>query len=72
MAHLFPKNEHAVDRTVRFGIGLVALSMSFWGPQAYWGLLGLIPLVTAFIGSCPIYTFIGVSTVGRKAAEQAR
>ena len=68
MTHLFPKNENAVDRTVRLVIGLLAISLTVWGPQTLWGLLGLITLVTAFIGSCPLYTLIGVSTRPAEAA----
>jgi hypothetical protein len=72
MTHLLPKNEHPVDRAVRFGIGLIALSLTFWGPHTLWGLLGLVPLVTAFIGSCPSYTLIGVSTRASKATQHAQ
>jgi len=32
------------------------------GPQTLWGLLGLIPLGTALMGSCPVYTLLGIST----------
>jgi hypothetical protein len=69
MAQLFPKNEHSIDRVARFGIGSVVLSLAFWGPHTLWGLIGLIPVVTALIGSCPLYTLIGLSTRTAKSTQ---
>lgn len=54
-----------IDRALRIVLGLVLLSLVFVGPQTYWGLLGLIPLATALMKSCPAYTLIGVSTCKR-------
>ena len=62
MAKLFPTNEHALDRVLRLVIGLCVLSLAFIGPQTAWGYLGLVPLVTGLLGSCPLYTVLGVST----------
>lgn len=59
---LFPNNEGAVDRAVRVVAGLVGLSLVFVGPQTLWGLVGLVPLATGLIGSCPLYTVLGFST----------
>ena len=63
---MFPKNEHALDRAVRVVVGLGLLSLLAVGPVPGWGLAGLIgivPLFTAAIGSCPLYTMIGISTL---------
>lgn len=62
MTRLFPRNEHSIDRIARVGIGLVLLSLNFWGPNTLWGLVGLIPTITGLIGSCPLYTLAGLST----------
>ena len=59
---LFPKNEHKVERVVRVIAGAAIVSLIFWGPETWWGLLGFIPLVTGAIGSCPIYTALGIQT----------
>lgn len=69
MTHLFPKNEHPFERVTRLGIGLAALSLSFWGPHTPWGLIGLIPIITGLIGSCPIYTLAGISTRTAKQTQ---
>jgi len=62
---IFPKNVHAIERWFRVFIGLFVLSLIFWGPQSWWGLLGLVPLATGLIGSCPLYTMLGLTTCPR-------
>jgi hypothetical protein len=59
---LFPANEHAIERVLRVVLGLGVLSLAFIGPQSAWGYLGLVPLATGLLGSCPLYTLLGVST----------
>lgn len=60
------RNEGKLDRTLRVVLGLVLLSLVFVGPQTLWGLVGLIPLATGLIGSCPIYSILGISTCPMK------
>jgi hypothetical protein len=60
------KNIGTVDRVIRVIIGLFVLSLIFWGPKSYWGLLGLIPLMTAVIGWCMPYSLLGISTCKKK------
>lgn len=62
MNKLFPRNEHTIDRAVRVVLGLALLSLVFLGPHTMLGLLGLVPLVTGLVGSCPLYTLAGFST----------
>ena len=64
-ASLFPRNEHSIERVVRIVAGLGLLSMVFVGPQTAWGWLGLVPLATGLIGSCPAYTIFGISTCAK-------
>jgi len=66
VAKLFPANEHKVERVLRVALGLVLLSLVFVGPQTPWGLIGIVPLVTGLLGSCPLYTLFGVSTCGMR------
>jgi hypothetical protein len=51
-----------LDRVVRIVLGLGLLSLTVMGPQTWFGLLGLIPLATATMGFCPLYTLLGLST----------
>ena len=62
MSKIFPKNEHKVERALRIVLGLGLLSLVFVGPQTLWGLVGLVPLATGLLGSCPLYTVLGIST----------
>ncbi len=71
LAKLFPNNEGAIDRALRVVLGLGLLSLTVFGPRTLWGLVGLVPLVTAAIGSCPLYSLIGISTC-KVPANRAR
>ncbi len=70
MSKLFPNNVGTLDRALRVVIGLGLLSLTVVGPHTLWGLIGVVPLATAGIGSCALYTAFGVSTC--KLASRAR
>jgi hypothetical protein len=59
---ILPRNEHPVERALRVIVGLALLSIVFVGPRTLWGLIGLVPLATGLLGSCPLYTLFGIST----------
>jgi hypothetical protein len=61
-----PVNEHNIERVVRVLLGIGLLSLVFIGPKTLWGLIGLVPLATGLIGSCPLYTVLGISTCSMK------
>ena len=56
------RNESTLDRAIRIIVGLVLIAMVFVGPATPWGWIGVIPLVTGAIGTCPIYSILGIST----------
>lgn len=65
------KNIGAVDRAARvvIGLALLAYALKLGMPETGWnfvGWLGLIPLVTALAGVCPLYSVIGLSTCPRR------
>ena len=62
MTKLLPRNEGTVDRVLRVILGVVLLSLALFGPQTPWGWIGLVPLATGLIGSCPLYTLLGLYT----------
>ncbi|MEZ4317614.1 MAG: DUF2892 domain-containing protein [Myxococcota bacterium] len=65
MSDWMPNNEHPIERGVRVVLGLGLLGLLGVGPVPGWGLLGLIgivPLATGAVGTCPIYTMLGMST----------
>jgi hypothetical protein len=40
----------------------VLVALVFVGPRTPWGWIGLVPLLTALIGTCPLYSLIGLKT----------
>lgn len=62
MDKLFPRNEHALDRALRVALGVALLAIAFVGPKTPWGFLGVVPLATGLLGSCPLYTIFGIGT----------
>jgi hypothetical protein len=63
---MFKKNEGTLDRVLRVVAGLVLISLVFVGPQTAWGWIGIVPLVTGAVGSCPLYSILGINTCGTK------
>jgi hypothetical protein len=55
-----------VERIIRVVVGLALASLAFWGPKNYWFLIGLVPVITGFIGWCPPYQILGISTCKNK------
>jgi len=62
LSRILPTNEHLVERALRVLVGAAVLSLVFIGPHSPLGWIGLVPLATGLIGSCPIYTLFGIST----------
>jgi len=56
------RNEGTIDRVVRIVLGLGLLALGVVGPQTWWGLIGVVPLLTGIVGSCPLYTLMGIRT----------
>ena len=67
LSKILPANEHTVDRAIRVVLGLSLLSLTLVGPHTLWGLVGMVPLVTGLLGSCPLYTLFGISTCASRS-----
>lgn len=59
------KNVGTVDMIIRIIIGIVIASLGIVY-QSWWGLLAIVPLLTALINFCPLYTIFGFSTCSVK------
>lgn len=68
---LLARNVGTPDRIVRVLVGAALIAMVFAGPRSMWGLIGVVPLMTAIVGTCPLYTLLRVSTCGRTAPPDA-
>jgi hypothetical protein len=58
------ENVGGADKTIRILVGLAVLSLVFIleGSARWWGLVGLVPLMTGITGYCPAYLPFGIST----------
>ncbi len=57
----FARNEGTLDRVLRVALGLALLFVAFTGRGA-WGYLGVVPLLTGALGTCPVYSLFGFNT----------
>ena len=58
-------NVGTIDRVLRViaGLALIALALGYFpGYQSIWGWVGVIPLITGFVGTCPVYSLFGMNT----------
>jgi hypothetical protein len=58
------KNVGRIERWIRVAVGLAVLSLLIWlpGNSRWFGLIGLVPLVTGIIGYCPAYALLDINT----------
>jgi len=63
---MFKQNVGSADRVLRIVVGLALIALVFVGPKTLWGWLGLIPLATGLLRTCPAYSLLGINTCGKK------
>ena len=54
-------NRGSIDRVLRLIAGVVIMTLGYYY-ESWWGAVGLIPFLTAFIGWCPAYVPFKFST----------
>ena len=69
---MFLRNLANWDRTIRAVVGVGIWSLAFWGPRTQWGWLGVILVITAVLGHCPMYVMLGIRTCSRDSGKPAR
>ncbi len=62
------QNVGTIDRVIRvvLGVALITFALIGEGVTAKFGWIGVIPLLTAFVGFCPLYTLLGVNSCACK------
>jgi len=55
------KNVGTTDKIIRIIIGLIIATLGVVY-ESWWGLLAIIPIATAIINFCGLYSLIGIST----------
>ena len=64
-------NMGGIDRVLRIVLGLALLWYALFAPATGYnwiGWIGVVPLLTALVGNCPLYSILGVSTCPVKKA----
>jgi hypothetical protein len=56
------KNIHDYERIGRVVGGAALASLAFWGPRKAGFLAFLVPVATGAVGTCPLYSALGIST----------
>jgi uncharacterized membrane protein YfcA len=63
---MFKSNVGGIDRILRIVAGLALIAMTLTGTIGIWGWIGVVPLLTAALGSCPLYSVLGMNTCPMK------
>ncbi|KGM88610.1 hypothetical protein rosmuc_01444 [Roseovarius mucosus DSM 17069] len=62
---MLKKNVGSIDRALRILLGLALLAgfvLNREGAYSWLYLIGIVPLVTGLMSSCPLYSILGLST----------
>ncbi len=59
---MFKSNVGSIDRILRIVVGLVLIGLTLAGSIGPWGWIGVVPLLTGALKTCPLYSILGLST----------
>ncbi|NLZ10825.1 MAG: DUF2892 domain-containing protein [Alcaligenaceae bacterium] len=55
-------NVGGIDRALRIIVGVALIVATLMGAIGVWGWIGVVPLATGLLGSCPAYKLFGFSS----------
>lgn len=55
-------NVGGIDRILRIVLGLALIALTLTGTIGAWGWIGVVPVLTGALGTCPLYTMLGFSS----------
>lgn len=55
-------NVGGTDRVLRILVGLLLIGLTLAGVIGAWGWIGVLPLATGVLRTCPTYSLLGVNT----------
>jgi hypothetical protein len=59
-------NVGKTDKIIRWIIGIIIASLGLYY-KSWWGLLAIIPILTAIFGFCTLYIPFKISTCGKES-----
>lgn len=63
---MFKTNVGSMDRIARIVLGIILIALVFVGPKTAWGWIGIVPLATGLLRTCPLYSILGMNTCSMK------
>jgi Protein of unknown function (DUF2892) len=66
---MFKTNVGGLDRIARIAGGLLLIALAATGTIGAWGWIGLVPLATGTLRSCPLYAMVGLNTCPISSAK---
>jgi hypothetical protein len=55
-------NVGGIDKILRIIVGIALIAMAALGVVGAWGWIGVVPLLTGLLGTCPAYSLLGMNT----------
>ena len=55
-------NVGGIDKILRIVVGIALIAMAALGVVGAWGWIGVVPLLTGLLGTCPAYSLLGMNT----------
>jgi hypothetical protein len=62
-------NVGSIDRILRLVLGCALLGAGYYY-KSWWGLIGLLPILTGLVRFCPAYLPFGLSTCARNEEKK--
>jgi len=64
-------NVGGTDKIVRYIGGIVIIALGFYF-KSWWGVVGIVPIITGLVNFCPFYSLMGVSTKTKVKTEKLK
>ena len=55
------RNIGSTERLIRLAVGIALITVAIVVPGAWWGYIGVVPILTALVGWCPLYSVIAAA-----------
>jgi hypothetical protein len=55
-------NVGGIDRVLRIVLGLALIALTLTGTIGAWGWIGVLPLATGLLRTCPAYSLLGINS----------
>ena len=59
------RNISKTDKNIRIVLGVIIATTGVYF-KSWWGIVAIVPFITAFTGVCPLYKLLGINTCKSK------